>query len=265
MASLSRFGEPSLPALVLLHGFLGSKSDWLGLMPRLSQHFHCICVDLPGHGDHIKARLPTPGFEVCVDDILSRLDAIGVKQFHLLGYSLGGRIALHLAKKAPTRLLSLTLESSHPGLENPQDKQARHQHDAVWANKLLHLPLSEFLSAWYHQAIFAELTTQERLTLINKRLHNRAQPLHNCYLATSLALQDPLWQVPSSLHCPSYFFAGNHDKKFSDLAKRWQNQAPIELQQFTEAGHNLHLGAPAPFCRTLIRLLTSPSKPHSEH
>lgn len=126
MPTMARYGDPSLPTLVLLHGFLGTKADWLPLMPALSQHFHCICLDLPGHGDNqaegsTEAKLD---FDFCVENIVTRLDSLNPSpdQFHLYGYSLGGRIALHLAKAYPQRLLSLNLESCHPGLVDPQEK-----------------------------------------------------------------------------------------------------------------------------------------------
>lgn len=256
MPNVSRFGQPSLPALVFIHGFLGNKTDWLKLMPQLSQFFHCICLDLPGHGDNLNHTLPTPGFDACVDDIIATLDALSVKQFHLLGYSLGGRIALHLAQRVPDRLLSLTLESCHPGLHSIAEKLARAQNDAQWAERLNQSSFIDFLGAWYQQAVFANLNNEQRSALVSKRLRNNPQKLHNCYLATSLSEQDDLWKVPDQLACPSYFFAGSQDKKFSQLAHQWQSTSAISVQPFANLGHNLHLAAPAAFCRTLIRLLS---------
>ncbi|GMA83771.1 hypothetical protein GCM10025855_33040 [Shewanella glacialipiscicola] len=94
MPIMARYGDASLPILVLLHGFLGTKVDWSPLMPTLSQHFHCICLDLPGHGDN-QAEGETEAkfdFNFCTQDIMTRLDSLSLSngQFHLYGYSLGG-------------------------------------------------------------------------------------------------------------------------------------------------------------------------------
>ncbi|MGL5359595.1 MAG: alpha/beta fold hydrolase, partial [Shewanella sp.] len=203
MATLARYGDSSLPALVLLHGLLGTKADWLPLLPRLSQHFHCVCLDLPGHGEHQPALTEADmvaGFDFCVQDILARLDALHLSQFHLYGYSLGGRIALQLAKAYPERLNSLLLESCHPGLTSAKERAARAENDAMWAERLVKLPTQDFLTLWYQQPVFADMSPEQRQRTIAMRqsmLDSHPQTaLKAIYLATSLAAQAPLWQVP---------------------------------------------------------------------
>lgn len=267
MPTMARYGEQSLPTLVLLHGFLGTKADWLPLMPALSQHFHCLCVDLPGHGDNQEDLLPQPtqrgeehqGFPSCVEGIIALLDGLNIRQFHLYGYSLGGRIALHLAKAHPERLLSLHLESCHPGLEDPQEKLARMKHDALWAERLLKLNLNEFLALWYLQPVFAYLTKSARQQLIQQRAANVTEQakrtIQHTYLATSLARQDSLWDLPGTLDCECHFYVGNQDAKFSALAQQWQERSSILVHSIMGAGHNIHQAAPQRLISRLIALL----------
>ncbi|WP_351125640.1 alpha/beta fold hydrolase, partial [Shewanella sp. T24-MNA-CIBAN-0130] len=68
------------------------------------------------------------------------MHSMGYMQFHVLGYSLGGRIALHIADDYADSLLSLTLESAHPGLQDAQQQAARAKSDSIWAKKLQHMP-----------------------------------------------------------------------------------------------------------------------------
>src|SRR5581483_9507898 len=81
-------------ALLVLHGFTGSMDTWHGFLPSWSQELQVIAVDLPGHG---KTDSPSdPGrysIEKVAADMTALLDHLGVQQAHVLGYSMGGRVA----------------------------------------------------------------------------------------------------------------------------------------------------------------------------
>jgi 2-succinyl-6-hydroxy-2,4-cyclohexadiene-1-carboxylate synthase len=262
MVMIRRFGQPQLPALLMLHGFLGSKDDWSILMPRLSQYFHCICIDLPGHGANVDT-LDSPGLRQAAELIVSKMHSMGYIQFHLLGYSLGGRIALHIADGYADSLLSLTLESAHPGLQDPQQQASRAKSDNIWAKKLQHLPLADFLALWYQQAVFNDLSEAQKQQLIAIRRRNDPQRLANCYLATSLSLQQDCRHVLASLNCPCHFIYGLDDKKFAQVATDWQaalvtvdsGSVKLQLQPLRAAGHNIHSLHPQWFTDTLLTLL----------
>lgn len=125
MLATTTQGSATQPPLVLLHGFLGSSYDWRELLPHLSQDYYCIAVDLPGHGRSCDIQIDSPGFSDCVALLRHTLLKAGIPRFHLLGYSLGGRIALHLAQTWPEALLSLHLESCHPGLLSNDERRQR--------------------------------------------------------------------------------------------------------------------------------------------
>ncbi len=256
------YGDSKKPALVLLHGFLGDKQDWQALMPQLSQHFYCICLDLPGHGDSHELENSLEfnhsahsGFIRTAQQIKYTLAALNIRQFHLLGYSLGGRIALHLMQLMPDNILSITLESCHPGLTDESQKQQRLINDTQWDQRLQTLTIIEFLSQWYQQGVFAELSTSQRDALIKRRSHNKVDTLRSIYLATSLAKQQDLWLLPNKTKHQWHYFVGKQDEKFTALAERWQQQTNISVHSFADAGHNVHLASPAQFCHTLIHLL----------
>lgn len=248
-------GYPNNEPLVLLHGFLGDHHDWQTVITALSSRFFCIIPDLPGHGDSAHINISDPGFSDCCQLIDSALSALNIEHYHLLGYSLGGRLALHMAQRVPAKLLSLTLESCHPGLTSVDEQQQRWQNDSVWANRLAQLPIRQFLDLWYQQGVFAELSAQQRQQLIDKRAHNNPLSLANCYQATSLAKQQNLWTIPQQLNCECHYILGENDKKFSQLAQTWQQTgAPLKLHHIANAGHNVHLAQPQAFSQVVLAL-----------
>ncbi|MCL2917198.1 2-succinyl-6-hydroxy-2,4-cyclohexadiene-1-carboxylate synthase [Shewanella litorisediminis] len=262
--------QPLKPCLLMLHGFLGCGSDWDTLTPELEPHFRLLTPDLPGHGmtpldvqfdDRAESQLggngSSPFDKVCLV-LLDWLDKHDVTEFHLLGYSLGGRLALHLAHMAPSRLLSLNLESCHPGLVSGGDKTERLAADSRWAEQLASKPLPAFLDVWYRQGVFAHLDDDARQALVARRSgqHKEAnrQALVQMYLATSLANQDDLRAVPAALPCPVNLYVGEWDHKFTGLANQWQqHQSGIHLFTIQGAGHNCHAEQPGRFAHSLLQ------------
>jgi 2-succinyl-6-hydroxy-2,4-cyclohexadiene-1-carboxylate synthase len=190
---------------VFLHGFLGTALDWESVVSHLP--FPSIGFDLPGHGH-------SPFVEDFVIDL---------PRFHLVGYSLGGRIALGYAKKHPEQVASLTLLSTHPGLTTDVEKVERFANDEKWAKLLLELPIDDFLNRWYDQSLFKPFKPEFSMRK-GHNIHNLAKAM----LHYSLAKQ-PRYDVEEIL-------VGVRDEKFRALCKR-----PILIEN---AGHAIHLENP---------------------
>ncbi|NRB22241.1 2-succinyl-6-hydroxy-2,4-cyclohexadiene-1-carboxylate synthase [Shewanella sp.] len=259
MLALTSHGNKGNPPLLMIHGFLGSRVDWAPLLPELSKHFYCICIDLPGHGDSPVLSLDTPGLYQVAKAVHQSISALHIDKYHLLGYSLGGRICLHIARLYRDRILSLHIESAHPGLIGTSDRKARLSKDKMWHARLASLSLTDFLNAWYQQGVFSELSVVARQALVKKRSKNSAQALQSIYLATSLAVQEDLIELPKQISAPCHYYVGKDDSKFLALALRWQSQSRLTVHQFERAGHNAHLAAADKFCQQLIlQLIETP-------
>ncbi len=204
--------------IVFLHGFLGDPSDWDAVISFLPK-FHCIPISLPGHG---KTPFATD-FTTWMPNIRS---------FHLVGYSLGGRLALQYAKLFPERIASLTLASSHLGLKNEEEKKKRLQVDEQWAEKLRTLSLKEFLSLWYEQPLFGHFKPD-----LSKRLEHDPQQLALALLHFSLAKQSYI--EPKN----ALILVGEKDQRYRDLFPH-ANIIP-------NAAHMIHLENPLAFARIL--------------
>ena len=196
---------PGLP-LVFLHGFLGTAADWAPVCAKLPP---CLCIglDLPGHGK-------SPFMEIFDIDI---------PRFHLIGYSMGGRIAMMYAAKHPEQIASLTLMSAHPGLKTDEEREKRRENDAAWAQLLFELPIDEFLLRWYHQPLFHRFKPD-----LSMRRKQNPEALAASLMHYSLAKQ-PHFEIDRVL-------VGERDMKFRTLFKN-----PIVIPN---AGHPVHLENP---------------------
>ena len=196
---------PGIP-LVFLHGFLGTAADWEPVCSYLPP-CPCIGLTLPGHGG-------TPFTEEFHIDI---------PRFHLIGYSMGGRIAMAYAKKHPEQIASLTVLSAHPGLKNEEERKLRWESDQGWAKLLLKLPIDDFLLQWYDQSIFKPFRPD-----LSMRREQNIPGLAAALLHYSLAKQ-PVYEMDGPL-------VGERDMKFRALYKN-----PILVPN---AGHMVHLENP---------------------
>ena len=124
-------------ALLLLHGFSGDKTNWEELRAGLQEQYRVIAVDILGHGASDKpSQVCAYRMERVACDIVSLLDEMQIPECHLLGYSMGGRLALHLALHYPARCRSLILESASPGLAVENEREQRRRDDESLAERI---------------------------------------------------------------------------------------------------------------------------------
>ncbi|WP_312978299.1 2-succinyl-6-hydroxy-2,4-cyclohexadiene-1-carboxylate synthase [Atlantibacter sp.] len=242
----------SQPWLVWLHGFLGSQQEWQQVAAEFSEPGH-LFIDLPGHGGSADVRVAS------FDETCILLDATlahhAISQYWLIGYSLGGRIAMHYACGKPRPgLQGLIVEGSHPGLTDPQERDARIASDSRWASQFREAPLEQVLNAWYQQPVFATLSAAAREELVALRRHNNPHALADMLEATSLGRQADLRGQLSQLPHPFIYFCGEQDSKFRGIATTLN--VPCHL--ITAAGHNAHREAPLAFAQSLSPLLPQP-------
>ncbi len=248
--------------LVFLHGFLGNHQDWQPVFDKLAQQHTCIALDLPGHGasSHIKAPLDN-GFAATSRLIGQTLTELGVNAYILIGYSLGGRIALYHARRQPQGIKALVLESSHTGLSSEPEKQQRLLADQNWAKRWSSQAITETLALWYQQGVFDSLTPIQKQSLVNKRKVNQGEALAHMLLATSLGKQDNLAPFLGHTELPVYYFCSRQDRKFFQLASHLSKAHPnLQIRPFSEAGHNIHLEQAIPYAQELAQITSSLSE-----
>ena len=196
--------------LVLLHGFTGSAAGWGHQMDTLADYgLRIIALDLLGHG---QSDAPDDAerysIENCQKDILAALQELGVKKGHaiILGYSMGGRIALYTAFSGFFR--AVVLESASPGLEDPAEREERRASDEALAASIEREGVPAFIERWERLPLFASQRTlpiECREALHRQRLQNNATGLAQSLRGVGTGVQPSLYaQLPTLLHtCPA--------------------------------------------------------------
>ncbi len=251
------------PALLLLHGFTGSAATWEPQLATWRDHYTCLAVDLLGHGGSEAPTDPARyGMAATVADLIVILDTLGIARTHLLGYSLGGRIALSLAVAQPARIGGLVLESASPGLATAEERAARHAADEALAAAIERDGVPAFVQRWEALPLWASQTTlpaPTRAALHTQRLHNRATGLANSLRGLGTGAQPPVHDQLGGLNVPALCLAGTFDAKFVALAEDLTVALPqAQLALIPGAGHAIHLEQPAVFNHTVTNFLGQP-------
>lgn len=251
------------PALLLLHGFTGSGATWT---PHLEAwwKFTTIAVDLLGHGRSACPADPARyGMERCVEDLLALLDQLGVQRTAVLGYSMGGRVALHLALRlalqAPDRLWALVLESASPGISSASERQTRRTSDAALADSIEQDGLAAFVDRWQALPLFAtqaQLPAAVRDALRHQRMAHTPHGLANSLRGLGAGMQEPVLHSLGHVRVPVLLLAGARDTKYCALARRMATVLPHpRVAIVPESGHAIHLERPVIFADTVERFL----------
>jgi 2-succinyl-6-hydroxy-2,4-cyclohexadiene-1-carboxylate synthase len=240
---------------------MGSSTDWADAISALDERFYCVAPDLPGHG----ASLGLPPEDYTIDGaaraLLVLLDDLDVERPTVVGYSMGGRLALYLALRHPERCVGLFLESASPGLEDAAERETRRRSDEEKAARLESGDLARFLYDWYRQPLFASLSRHEGLLqeTIEARLRNDPGELARSLRGMSTGSQPSLWDELGVLQVPALVVAGDLDERYAGIAARMASLGPrIRSAIVTGVGHNVRLEAPSAYLALLKSFLGTP-------
>ena len=249
-------GDRRAPAILLLHGFMGSSADWRDVMAALRDRTFCIALDLPGHGASLGLTPEAYTIEGSARAAVHVLDRLEVQRPVVVGYSMGGRLALYLALRYPERCAGLFLESASPGLESGEERSARRTADEEKAERLESGDFEGFLRDWYRQPLFAPLARDEGLLqrTIAVRRRNDPEELARSLRGIGTGSQPPLWGELKGLAVPTLAVAGELDEKYAAISLRMAEISPrVEPVSMPGVGHNVHDEAPTKYVSTLER------------
>ncbi|MFS0644315.1 2-succinyl-6-hydroxy-2,4-cyclohexadiene-1-carboxylate synthase [Siminovitchia sp. 179-K 8D1 HS] len=239
-------------AVMLLHGFTGNGGTWKETINILSGSFRTIAVDLPGHGQtDAPADLAKYEMEAVAAHLLELLNRLKIDHVHLLGYSMGGRLALGMSILYPERFKSLMLESSSPGLRTKVEREQRIMADQQLAEKILKDGIESFVDYWENIPLFSTqkaLPVEKQRAIRQSRLKNRAKGLANSLLGMGTGRQPSWWDRLQELQVPVLVICGELDVKFCRIAKEMDKRIPDSRLVILEgAGHALHVEEPMKF------------------
>lgn len=246
-------GDP----LVLLHGFSGSGANWEVHVDTLAQHFRVVTVDLLGHGQTDSPADPARyRAERAAADLIAIFDALDLPRVNLLGYSMGGRLALYTALQYPARIDRLILESASPGLRTDAERQARIRSDEALADRIERDGVAAFVDYWTDIPLFATQMPELRQRLYEQRLNNDPVGLANSLRGMGTGAQPSLWEHLPALDLPVLLLCGALDAKFAAINREIRHLIPHStLVVIPDAGHTVHAEQPERFRAEIDRFL----------
>ncbi|MEM7335511.1 MAG: 2-succinyl-6-hydroxy-2,4-cyclohexadiene-1-carboxylate synthase [Chloroflexota bacterium] len=247
------------PHLLLLHGFTGSLKNWEHLLHQLSSHYTVTRIDILGHGRSDSPANPQRyQMAAIAQDLIEICAQLKIEQFHLLGYSMGGRLAFFTAVTYPKHILSLTLESSSPGLATLAERDARKKRDNALADRIEEEGIESFVNFWESLSLWEsqkQLSEESRFKLREQRLKNNPQGLANSLRGMGTGVQPSLWPKLPTLQIPTRLIVGELDQKFVKINQQMAAQLPnATLHIIPQAGHTVHLEKPDDYLATGFKL-----------
>jgi 2-succinyl-6-hydroxy-2,4-cyclohexadiene-1-carboxylate synthase len=240
--------DGSGPRVVLLHGFGQTCRCWGPVAEALAARHEVVRLDLPGHGDSadVAADLPATG----------RLAAAAGGSAVYVGYSMGARMALHVATEAPAAVRGLVLVGGTPGIEDAAARAERRERDEALAARIRAEGVSWFVDWWLAQPIFAGLSPATRFE--DERRRNTAEGLARSLQLAGTGSQRPLWSALPGIDVPVLVMAGADDERYAAIARRTAAAigANARAELVPGAGHSAHLERPARFLEAVAPWLS---------
>jgi 2-succinyl-6-hydroxy-2,4-cyclohexadiene-1-carboxylate synthase len=239
--------EGSGPRIVLVHGFTQTGRSWDRVAADLARDHEVVRVDAPGHGGSAEVRADL--WEGA--DLLAEAGGPAV----YVGYSMGGRLALHLALHHPQLVSGLVVLGATAGLDEAAARAARRASDEALAEELERDGVEAFLDRWLSQPLFVGVPADavERAARSTNTVAGLASSLR---LAGTGTQEPPLWRRLGELRAhdiPALVLAGERDARFTALARRLADAIgpTATCASIAGAGHAAHLEQPAAFLAAL--------------
>ena len=255
--------------IVLLHGFMGSIDDWDGVARGLTANTasRVLAIDLPAHGN--TTQRGATSIEAMRDVVRCSMDAFGCEpnKTHVVGYSMGARVALALGAEDGL-IKSIISIGGSPGVRDARARESRAKRDDELAHALRKSDVRTFAAAWYKQRLFSTLAAHPRFGGVDGLARRRAQTnsadaaaLADCLSSASPGRQAHTWDNIHRLKGKSLFIVGERDGKFTAEAKSMCDAVgERSLSIVKGAGHAVHLEKPEALVVHLTRFFESLEK-----
>jgi 2-succinyl-6-hydroxy-2,4-cyclohexadiene-1-carboxylate synthase len=227
--------------ILALHGFLGSPRDFDPLRAAFSKSntgFDIIPVD------YTNLRGLTP--DVTLDRWGENFNLWAQKNHPrgkkvILGYSQGGRLALHAVEKNPQIWSRAVYLSTHPGLASAEEKKSRRESDLRWSQRFQNVDFDRVVKEWNAQAVFVNSSSEP----VRKGADYDSTVLGKALTQWSLSQQKDFRQVEAIFKVQSLWMAGELDKKYKELLQELEKiEKPLETAIVEGASHRLMLDEP---------------------
>jgi 2-succinyl-6-hydroxy-2,4-cyclohexadiene-1-carboxylate synthase len=228
-----------MPTLVLLHGFTQTGASWDAVTAPLSETYRPLAPDIRGHGT--ASELVPVDLEHVIEDI----SALAPDSFTLVGYSMGGRIALHAALELAPRVERLVLIGASPGISDPAARAARRAADERLAEQIERWEIEQFARWWACNPVLADQPPEVAAVAHADRLRSAPAGLARALRGLGTGALPPLWGKLGELTAPTTLLVGERDQKFREIAATMAAEiAQAQVAIVPRSGHAAHLEQP---------------------
>ncbi len=225
---------------LFLHGFTHTGSSWDAVLAALGQRYRVLAPDIRGHG---RASELAP---VDLEHVVADVSALVSGSLTLIGYSMGGRIALHVALTLAPRIERLVLIGASPGIADPVQRAQRRAADDRLASELERSTIEQFASSWARRPVLADQPPEVAGAVHADRLRNTPAGLARALRGLGTGTLPSLWGRLGELAAPTTLVVGERDHKFRQIASAMaEGITDAELVIVPGSGHAVHLEAPA--------------------
>ncbi|HEY7074813.1 MAG TPA: 2-succinyl-6-hydroxy-2,4-cyclohexadiene-1-carboxylate synthase [Solirubrobacteraceae bacterium] len=225
--------------VVFLHGFTQTRQSWRRTIAALGGRYRAVAPDLPGHGQAAERR--PASFSACA----AYVRALADEPIVLVGYSMGGRIALHTALALPGLVHRLVLVGASPGIADAAEREERRLADAALADRIESIGIEAFAQEWGAQELFAGQDARVAAAAHADRLRNTPHGLAAALRGLGTGVMPPLWDRLGELAMPVGLVVGERDAKFRAIAGRMAPAIPdCRVDVVDGAGHAAQLEQP---------------------
>ncbi len=226
--------------VVFLHGFTHTGASWDPVVAALGESYRALAPDIRGHGESSELE------PVTLAAVLDDLARAAPEHFTLVGYSMGGRIALHAALAFGARIDRLVLIGASPGLADPDARRTRRTADEDLAGEIERSSIDEFARRWAQTPVLAGQAPEVLAAIHTDRLRNQTAGLARALRGLGTGALSSLWDRLGGVGMPVTLVVGERDEKFQAIASEMVAALPdAEVVVVPGAGHAVHLEAPA--------------------
>lgn len=230
--------------VLLLHGFLSDMESMASVADHLDGHFNILKVDLPGFG-----KTPSKGaygMDDIADGLSKLIHSLGLDQVHIIGYSMGGRVAVSFLVTHPDMVLSAVLESTSPGIRDREERMKRIEVDQTRAKKIS-ADYTSFIKEWEQMGLFtnqhsldSELQGRQR----ENRLAQNPEGVADSLIKYGTGIQRSYWERLKIVDSKVLLVAGEKDGKFVSTNHKMKALLPnAQFEVVPDVGHNIHMEA----------------------
>lgn len=250
--------------VILLHGFSGDITTWSKCEKGLMKNTRIIKIDLVGHG---KSSSPDSieryEMKSVVEDLRIIFQKLNIVQADVVGYSMGGRVALAFSLMNPTLVRKLVLESASPGLVTEEEKSSRRKQDQLLASNIKQNGIDWFVEYWGNISLFEsqkKLPALIRQRIKEQRMQNSIKGLANSLIGMGTGSQPSYWDNLNEYSGEVLLLTGSIDKKFVMIAEKMSKY--LKNSQWVNidgCGHAIHVEQPEKFGTIVSGFLSNKS------